>query len=144
MSTGRRSNVVLWHVGAEPITVEHVDWPPRWSADGRMLALGAAILDADGRRVATLPDPWASSLGWGTYGLYYAAVLANPPGATELWLWDGRATHLLHTLSNDDARLHMGVVAGERSRWSPASKPVCYWREASCAPRTRSRGRWQM
>jgi hypothetical protein len=31
-----------------------------------MLALGAAILDDHGRRVATLPDPWASPLGWGT------------------------------------------------------------------------------
>ncbi len=67
------------------------NWPPRWSPDGRLLALGATIVDPAGRAVATLPEPWASPLGWGTDGLYYSVGRANPPNTLELWLWDGQS-----------------------------------------------------
>jgi hypothetical protein len=109
-ATGDRSDIVLWRAGAEPISIAQASWPPRWSVDGSLLALGATIVDPDGQSLATLPDPWASPLGWGAYGLYYTVGRANPPNTLELWLWDGQATRQIHTLRDDHG--YMTVVAG--------------------------------
>ena len=79
-------------------------------AIGQSYNFAPSATDPDGQSLATLPDPWASPLGWGAYGLYYTVDRANPPNTLELWLWDGQNTRQIHTLRDDHG--YMTVVAG--------------------------------
>ena len=63
-----------------------------WSPDAQRLAVGRAIFDRDGQRVADLPGTEASPRLWGPAGLLYHPSYLN---GRQVALWDGAASRPL-------------------------------------------------